>query len=164
MLELRPIVYDPSQGNLVLGGNMRLRAIKKLGLLEIPTCWTKSAEELTDEEKQRFIIEDNIGFGEWDYDILANDGWNVEQLTDWGMEMPNLETGEMSDDGEGMTMGQKLARDKQRNATKMIFCIGMGTAWTERNDLSIKVEKILATKYGDEIALYAIEKIHEKYG
>lgn len=84
MLELRPIIYDPDTMN-VLGGNMRLRALLELDYQTIPKNWTKPATELTEEEKERFIVVDNIGFGEWDYDILANK-WDNEILINWGVE------------------------------------------------------------------------------
>ena len=85
MMELRPIVVD-TDGN-ILGGNMRYRAIKALGISEIPNNWVKVAEGLTEEEKRRFVIEDNVGFGEWDWDVLANE-WNEDDLREWGMDLP----------------------------------------------------------------------------
>lgn len=85
MMELRPIVVDAE--NTVLGGNMRLTAIRKLGMKEIPDTWVKRATDLTDEEKQRFIIADNVGFGDWDWDALQ-EGWDVGQLQEWGLEVP----------------------------------------------------------------------------
>ncbi len=85
MLELRPIVYDPKTFEL-LGGNMRLRALQELGYKEIPDNWTKPADKLTAEEMKRFIIVDNLGFGQWDMDILANE-WDEELLQDWGMDI-----------------------------------------------------------------------------
>ena len=86
MMSLRPIVIDAK--GIILGGNMRYRAIKELGYKEIPDIWLKQADDLTEEERKRFIIEDNIPFGEWDYDILANE-WDAEQLAEWGMELPD---------------------------------------------------------------------------
>jgi hypothetical protein len=86
MMSLRPIVIDDD--NLVLGGNMRLRAIKELGMKEIPDDWVKKASELSDEEKRRFIIEDNVEFGEFDFDILANE-WDENELVDWGIDVLN---------------------------------------------------------------------------
>lgn len=88
MMSLRPIVVD-SMG-MILGGNMRYRALQELGFKEIPDTWVKRAEELTAEEKRRFIIADNVGFGEWDWDELANN-WDVEQLEEWGLDVPNFE-------------------------------------------------------------------------
>ena len=82
MLELRPIVVD---GNMVvLGGNMRLKACIAAGLKEVPII---VADNLTDAQKGEFIIKDNVGFGEWDWDLLANE-WDVETLEDWGLELP----------------------------------------------------------------------------
>jgi len=83
MMKLRPIVVD--QDNTILGGNMRYRALVELGYKEIPEDWVKRAEELTEEEQRKFIIGDNVGFGEWDMDTLANE-WEVDELDDWGIE------------------------------------------------------------------------------
>lgn len=82
MLELRPIVVD---GNMVvLGGNMRLKACIAAGLKEVPII---VADQLTDAQKGEFIIKDNVGFGEWDWDVLANE-WDEQLLEDWGLELP----------------------------------------------------------------------------
>ena len=86
MMELRPIVVDGD--GVVLGGNMRLRAIQHLKLTEVPDGWIRKAADLTDDEKRRFIISDNASFGEWDYDQLANE-WDAKDLTDWGVDVPN---------------------------------------------------------------------------
>ncbi len=83
MMALRPMVIN--QDNIVLGGNMRLKALKELGYTELPNEWVKRAEDLTDEEARRFIIADNVGFGEHDWEILANQ-WDSIKLRDWGLE------------------------------------------------------------------------------
>ena len=85
MMKLRPIIVD--NDNMILGGNMRYRALQELGFKELPDEWVKRAEDLTEDEKRRFIVSDNLGYGEWDYDILANE-WDQDELTDWGMELP----------------------------------------------------------------------------
>ena len=85
MLELRPIVVNEDM--VVLGGNMRLKACKEAGLKEIPII---KASELNEEQQRSFIIKDNVGFGEWDWDALANE-WDAEQLEEWGLDIPNLE-------------------------------------------------------------------------
>lgn len=94
MMPLRPIVID--ENNVVLGGNMRLAAIKALGLKEIPDEWVKRADDLSEDEKKEFIIKDNAGFGEWDWDVLANE-WSDLPLSDWGLEVPNTDTEKESD-------------------------------------------------------------------
>ena len=83
MMALRPMVIN--QDNIVLGGNMRLKALKELGYTDVPDEWVKRAEDLTDEEARRFIIADNVGFGEHDWEILANE-WDTQELEDWGLE------------------------------------------------------------------------------
>ena len=85
MLELRPIVID--ENNIVLGGNMRLKACIEAGLTDVPV---KQAKELTEEQKKEFIVKDNVGYGEWDWDDLANN-WDVEDLTEWGLDIPNFD-------------------------------------------------------------------------
>ena len=67
---------------VVLGGNMRLKACKEAGLKEV---YILKADELTDEQQQEFIVKDNVGFGEWDWDILANE-WDIKQLEEWGLD------------------------------------------------------------------------------
>jgi DNA modification methylase len=84
MLEKRPIVVDEDM--VVLGGNMRLKACKSAGLFDV---WVDIAEGWTEEQKREFIVKDNVGFGEWDWDILANE-WDVAQLDDWGLDLPPM--------------------------------------------------------------------------
>jgi len=82
MLELRPIVVD--ENNIILGGNMRHKACIEAGLKEV---YIVQAKDLTEEQKDEFIVKDNVGFGEWDWDILANE-WDTEKLQDWGLDLP----------------------------------------------------------------------------
>ncbi len=82
MFKLRPIIID--ENNVVLGGNMRLQALKELKFKEIPDEWVKKADELTEEQKKEFIIKDNLGYGEWNWQIL-NDEWSIEELEEWGL-------------------------------------------------------------------------------
>jgi hypothetical protein len=81
MLNLRPIVVDADM--VVLGGNMRLKACQAAGLKEVPII---VADQLTPEQQAEFIIKDNVGFGEWDWDILANE-WDAALMTDWGLDI-----------------------------------------------------------------------------
>ena len=88
MLEIRPIVVNADM--IVLGGNMRLKACKEAGLKEIPIIF---ADELTEEEQRQFIIKDNVGFGEWDWEQLANE-WDADKLEEWGLDIPDFEVKE----------------------------------------------------------------------
>lgn len=83
MLELRPIVVNDQM--VVLGGNMRLKACNEAGLKEVPIV---KASNLTPDQQKEFIIKDNISFGQWDWDLLANE-WNDNELSDWAMDLPN---------------------------------------------------------------------------
>lgn len=87
MMALRPMVIN--KDNIVLGGNMRLKALKDLGFKEVPDEWVKRAEELTDEEQRRFIIADNVGFGEHDWEMLSTE-WDADELSDWGLDVPDF--------------------------------------------------------------------------
>ncbi len=89
MMALRPMVIN--NDNIVLGGNMRLKALQELKYKEIPDEWVKKASDLTEDEARRFIIADNVGFGEHDWEVLANE-WDVEELTEWGLDIPNFDT------------------------------------------------------------------------
>ena len=88
MMELRPMVVNSD--NIVLGGNMRLKALKELGYKDIPDEWVKSAKDLTEDETRRFIIADNVGFGEHDWEVLKNE-WDVNELNDWGLDIPDFD-------------------------------------------------------------------------
>jgi len=89
MLSLRPIVVNDDM--VVLGGNMRLKACKEAGLKEVPII---KASELSEEQQKEFIIKDNVGFGDWDWDTLSNE-WDVEQLQDWGLDVPDFSETEL---------------------------------------------------------------------
>ena len=82
MLDIRPIVVNSDM--VVLGGNMRLKACKEAGLTEVPVI---VASDFAPEQEREFIIKDNIGFGEWDWEMLANE-WDVAELDEWGMDLP----------------------------------------------------------------------------
>jgi ParB-like chromosome segregation protein Spo0J len=84
MLDLRPIVVDKDM--VVLGGNMRLKACIEAGLKEVPIL---VADNLSAEQEAEFIIKDNSSFGEWDWEILANE-WDVDSLNEWGLDLPTL--------------------------------------------------------------------------
>jgi site-specific DNA-methyltransferase (adenine-specific) len=86
MLNLRPIVVNDDM--VVLGGNMRLKACKEAGLKEIPII---KASELTEQQQKEFIVKDNVGYGEWDWDDLANN-WDAAELEEWGLDIPDFKT------------------------------------------------------------------------
>ena len=117
MLELRPLVVDETR--TVLGGNMRLEALKELGYTEVPVI---NVNNLTEEQKKEFVIKDNLSYGEWDWDTLVLD-WNLETLEDWGLGEFNTED-ELTNHNtyEGLDASSKL--DKFLNAEiKRMFLV-----------------------------------------
>lgn len=90
MLNVRPIVVNKDM--IVLGGNMRLKAIKEAGHTEVAI----EIVDWSEEQQKEFIVKDNVGYGEWDWDDLANN-WDSAELTDWGLDIPNFDNGDYSD-------------------------------------------------------------------
>ena len=99
---------------IVLGGNMRLKAAIEVGLKELPILL---ADDWTQEQRDEFLIKDNVGFGEWNWDDLANE-WDAEKLTDWGLDVwqsePDIDYSILDDDDlsgqlDDMTNGVKKA-------------------------------------------------------
>lgn len=94
MLQLRPIIIN--EDNVILGGNMRYKAAMELGIKEIPVLYAKG---LTKEQQDEFVIKDNVNFGDWDMDILANQ-WETEQLKDWGIELPVFDVSQLEEENK----------------------------------------------------------------
>jgi ParB-like chromosome segregation protein Spo0J len=93
MMEKRHIVcVTDDDGKLYpLGGNMRLKALQELGYKEISDNWILLADEWTEEQRREFVIKDNVGFGEWNWEELAN-AWDSEKLEEWGLDLPGFES------------------------------------------------------------------------
>jgi site-specific DNA-methyltransferase (adenine-specific) len=96
MMEKRPIVCVTDVDGKIypLGGNMRFKALKELNYKDIPDNWVTLADDWTEEKRREFVIKDNVGFGEWDWEQLAND-WDNEELEAWGLDVPSFETDEV---------------------------------------------------------------------
>lgn len=109
MLEKRPIIVD--ENLIVLGGNMRLKASIEAGLKEV---WIDIAEGWSEDQKKEFIIKDNVGFGEWDWDILANE-WNKFEIQDWGLSLPIFQDN-LSNNDEYKGMNPDLELESFMNA------------------------------------------------
>ena len=91
MANVRPIVVN--QDFVVLGGNMRLKAMKEAGWKEVPV----QVVDWSEEQQKEFIVKDNVGFGEWDWDMLANE-WDAEDLEKWGLDLPVFEEPEAEEE------------------------------------------------------------------
>lgn len=144
MLKLRPIVVD--EDFMVLGGNMRLKASKDAGLKEV---WIEIAEGLTEEQKKEFIVKDNVGFGEWEWDMLANE-WDSVQLAEWGLDVwenlddtkedentytQKIETPKYEPTGDKPTEEELYNEDKVKELIKKI---GFSNATKDEKEFLIK--------------------------
>jgi len=107
MLNVRPIVVNKDM--VVLGGNMRLKAIKEAGIKEINV----DIVDWNEQQQKEFIVKDNVGYGEWDWDDLANN-WDEELLTDWGLDLPNFTNNDI--------------KEKQDNVTNVLTCPNCGVS------------------------------------
>jgi site-specific DNA-methyltransferase (adenine-specific) len=109
MMELRPIVIDDTM--TILGGNMRYNALREAGFEEIPDNWVKQAKDLTEKEKQQFIIKDNLPFGEWDWDILGNN-FEIKDLLEWGFDEKDLKIEQEIEEDEAPEVSDEPAISK----------------------------------------------------
>ena len=157
MMKLRPLVYDPKT-MIVLGGNKRLLAIQNLGLKEIPDEWVKSADELTEDEKKRFIIADNVGFGEWDWEILESD-YEQDELEEWGVDiMINKEIDNL-DDGEEIEIPQSVQIEPPKEYI-LIMAEPNSEEWEElKNMLKLKMVRRGGYKKGSAFDSVGLERV-----
>ena len=140
MLNIRPLVIN--KDNILLGGNMRLQALKELNFREVPIL---RAENLTAEQEKEFIIKDNISYGDWDWVNLEND-WNKVQLDNWGMVI--------TDWGKQDDKEKDLRHD---------FTIKTGKVEYEPKETQHQIQDLydVETKYDEEISLIENEELKQ---
>ena len=142
MLEARPIVVNPDM--IVLGGNMRLKACKAAGLTEAPV-YIASWEEA---KANAFIIKDNVGFGEWDWDILANE-WDATELEEWGLDVwqPDEEP------TEGLTDPDEVPEVPEEPKTKLgdLYILGEHRLLCGDSTKAEDVEKLMNGEKADMV-------------
>ena len=140
MLEKRPLICFTDTDNklVVLGGNMRLKAAKEIGLKKLPVIL---ADDWTEEKKNEFLIKDNVGFGEWNWIELQAD-WDTNQLTDWGLDVPSfaaevdysiLDEKDVSEQLTDMTKGVKKAIQIEFEAEHYEEAYSLVKFWREQN-------------------------------
>lgn len=155
MLKLRPIVVDEDM--MVLGGNMRLKASKDAGLKEV---WIEVAEGLTEEQKKEFIVKDNVGFGEWEWDMLANE-WDSSQLEDWGLDVwqnPDDKIDE-AEEGEEIELPQALQIEPPKEYI-MILCEPNSEEWEQlKSDLKLGIVRKGGYKKGSAFDTVSTERV-----
>jgi hypothetical protein len=136
MAEIRPIVVNADM--IILGGNMRFKAMKEAGWKEVPVI---VADHLTPEQEREFIIKDNTSGGEWDWEMLAME-WDADQLEEWGLDLPKfaeqpdysiLDEEDVSDQLADMTNGVKKSIQIEFEADHYEEAYALVKFWRERN-------------------------------
>jgi len=147
MLELRPIVVNSEM--VVLGGNMRLKACKEAGLKDVPTI---KAIDLTEEQQNQFIIKDNVGFGEWDWDVLSSN-WDADELQDWGLDYFDVDIDEENiNDIDDENLPEYIAKDNP------LQCIMSFETETDKEEFL----KIIGTPYKDVLKIKSLWFPHKE--
>lgn len=156
MLDLRPIVVN--QDMIVLGGNMRLKACEEAGLKEVPIIF---ADNLTPEQEKEFIIKDNSSFGEWDWDLLANE-WDLQDLEDWGLEIPNLDDDvDELEDGEEIELPQSVQVEPPKEYI-LIMAEPNSVDWEDlKETLQLKMVRRGGYKKGSPLESVSLERVLE---
>lgn len=187
MMEKRGLVTDKKMG--MLGGNMRLRALRKIilempdnelirrcqdkpGLIEfwqkirkekaIPDNWIQDASGWTEEQKKRFVIADNVGFGQWDFDLLANE-WEAGELEAWGMELPDEwnddERINNLNDGEEIEFGKSVQLEPPKEYI-LIMAEPNSVEWEEMKEmLKLKMVRRGGYKKGSDFDSVSLERV-----
>jgi hypothetical protein len=137
MATLRPLVVDENM--TVLGGNMRLKAMQELKWKEVPIV---VAEGLTDAQKDEFVIKDNVGFGDWNWEQLANE-WDAEELTRWGLDIPGFDL-----DADLLTEDFELADGDKAPFQQMTFTLADEQAEQIKNAIA-DIKKTDEYKYAE---------------
>jgi hypothetical protein len=157
MLAVRPLLVDRTT-NIVYGGNMRLRALKELGYKEIPEEWVKDISDLSDDEKRELVIKDNLSYGEWDFDLLAN-SYDAEELQDWGLDVPNVEL-DSDDDDEGFMNFEKSVQMHPDTEYVVITAGEDNEFWDEMKEkLKLKLVRRGGYKYGSQFDTVSTERV-----
>ncbi len=159
MMALRPLIVD--ENNIVLGGNMRLAAIKALGLKEIPDEWVKRADDLTEDEKAQFIITDNSSFGEYDWDAIANE-WSEYPLADWGLDVPGSDFAE--DEAEDTTAEVKVTLADRFLVPPFSVLDARQGYWQDRKRawLALGIQSELGRGESSEMAMHNDPKVRQQ--
>jgi len=116
MLELRPIVVN--EDNVILGGNMRYRACVEAGLEDV---YIVQAKDLTEEQQKEFIVKDNVSFGDWDFEVLANE-WDIKDLEDWSVKVPTIKDTELL---SGLEYKSMYYEPKEKPELKLEWCLNL---------------------------------------
>ena len=153
MLKIRPIVVN--KDNVILGGNMRYKASVQAGLKEV---YIIQADELTEEQEREFVIKDNVGFGEWDWDILAND-WDANLLEDWGLDLPIDDQIDKMEEDDEIELPQSVQLEPPKEYI-LIMAEPNSVDWEELKEmLQLKMVRRGGYKKGSAFDAVSLERV-----
>ncbi len=156
MLQIRPIIVNSEF--MILGGNMRLKACIEAGLKEVPIIL---ADKFTEKQQREFIIKDNVGYGEWDWETLANE-WDTDDLNDWGFDMPKWLNDDEKEPDFDLSPIDKGMDTYLNNKIKQITLF---LSSEQYEDTINKLDRLMDEKGFDsntEAILYLINKYYER--
>lgn len=159
MMALRPIIVREDW--VVLGGNMRRKALEVLGYEKIPEEWVKKATDFTEEEQKRFLVTDNVGFGEWDWEILQKD-WDVSALTEWNLDVPIEKMIDGMDEEDDELEFEQSVQIAPADEYIMIIAPPNSPEWDEiKEKLKLKIVRRGGYKKGSPFDANSIERVIE---
>lgn len=141
MLELRPLIIDKK--NMILGGNMRYKALCELGYTEIPNEWVKIADKLTAKERKQFVIEDNVSFGSWNEDILYQN-YTKDELLICGF----------SEDEIIITSDKTVNADVTNDEKDVAEIAKKGDIWELQKDIILHCEDSIGQQKDADLLIY----------
>lgn len=153
MLEKRPIVVDEDM--VVLGGNMRLKACLEAGLTEV---YISVADGWTEEQKQEFIIKDNVSFGQWDWDILANN-WDNASVVEWGLDLPKWENDLDFEMNTDIDESYEYPDDLEKSHVKMVQLFLNTETEPVFRKMELELRSLLNTDNVTDTVYKAVEKL-----
>lgn len=152
MLSVRKLVVNKDY--VVLGGNMRLKAIKEAGVKEVEV----EVVEWSEEKEKEFIIKDNLGYGEWDFEMLANE-WEVETLTEWGLDFDIDTQIDKAEEEEEIVFEQSVQLEPPMEYV-VIIANGNSDEWEEIKDrLKLNMVRKGGYKAGSPFDAISIERV-----
>ena len=160
MIEKRPLVCVSDKDGKIypLGGNMRFKALQELQYKDIPDNWIVMADDWNEEKRKEFVIKDNIGYGEWSYDDIAN-YWDVEQLSDWGLDIPDIDKIDNLDEDEEIEFEQSVQLIPPKEYI-LIMADPNSVEWEEmKESLKLKMVKRGGYKDGSPFQAVSLERV-----
>lgn len=154
MLEKRPIVVDEDM--VVLGGNMRLKACLEAGLTQV---YISVAEGWTEQQKQEFIIKDNVSFGQWDWDILANN-WDSASVVEWGLDLPKWENDLNFEMNTDIDDSYEYPDDLEKSHVKMVQLFLNTDTEPKFRKMELELRSVLNTDNLTDTVFEAIKKLY----